>query len=163
MRAAHPLPAPIGPALLLLGALGAGFVCTCPARAQDGAGGGGGAEGAARLRIIVDGAVHGGRLATGAPAQDFAAMLPLELAMEDYAGKEKIAQPPRAIRTGESRGGHKPEAGDMTLFAPWGNLAFFYGPFQAHSGLHLLGRMDAGALAALSGPGPRQVRIELAE
>ncbi|MGG7566617.1 cyclophilin-like fold protein [Rhodovulum sp. DZ06] len=144
-----------GPALLGIGALAALIACSCPRDAHA-------AEGA-RLRLVIDGAAHGATLADTAAAQDFAAMLPVSVEMEDYAGKEKIAQPPRAIRTEGSAGGHRPAAGDMTLFAPWGNLAFFYGAAPAHSGLHLLGRMDGGALAAISRPGVMTVRIEAVE
>ena len=95
-----------------------------------------------------------------APAQDFAAMLPIEVDMRDYAGKEKIADPPRPIATGGAIEGHAARPGDMMLFSPWGNLAFFYGASPAYPGLYLLAVMDADALVALSGPGPRAVRIE---
>lgn len=159
MRRLFRLPPRLGPLLLLLGGLGAGLVCACDAHAQEADAPPGGRA----LRIEIDGAAFSGRLAEGPAAADFAAMLPLDLEMRDYASAEKIADPSRPVDVRGSRGGHRPAPGDMTVFAPWGNLAFFYRGAPAHAGLHLLGVMDAEALKALSGPGPRRVRIRRAD
>lgn len=57
--------------------------------------------------------------------RDLLSMLPLALDFDDFAGKEKIAYPPRAIHAAgspSSRAG----AGDLAIYVPWGNLALFH-------------------------------------
>jgi hypothetical protein len=57
--------------------------------------------------------------------RDFLSMLPLTLTFEDFAGREKIAYLPRDLRFA----GSPPSAagtGDVAIYTPWGNLAFFY-------------------------------------
>jgi hypothetical protein len=77
-------------------------------------------------------------------ARDFAAMLPLELDIEDYSTNEKIAYLPRKL-TEEGSGRFSDEAaGDLCYFAPWGNLAFFHSGYKYSSGLIRPGRLDEG-------------------
>ncbi|WP_090060141.1 cyclophilin-like fold protein [Celeribacter neptunius] len=95
-------------------------------------------------------------------ARDFAAMLPLELTLSDYHGTEKIADLPRKLDTTGAPASYKPETGDITLYAPWGNLAIFYKPFQSSRGLVRLGRFD-GSISALLKDGDFPVRIEIVE
>ena len=52
--------------------------------------------------------------------------------------------------------------GDITYYAPWGNLALFYRRFDYAAGLVRLGRIDEGA-DALRRPGPLTMRIERVE
>ncbi len=94
--------------------------------------------------------------------QDFAAMLPLELELTDYHGIEKIADLPRKLDTTGAPRAYKPETGDITLYAPWGNLAIFYKPFQKSNGLVRLGAFD-GSVAPLVDAGDTSVRIEIAD
>jgi hypothetical protein len=57
--------------------------------------------------------------------RDLLSMMPMTLEFEDFAGREKIAYPPRPIRFA----GSPPAsvgAGDLAIYTPWGNLAFFY-------------------------------------
>lgn len=57
--------------------------------------------------------------------RDLMSMLPLTLTFEDFAGREKIAYPPREIQFA----GSPPSttgAGDVAIYTPWGNIAFFY-------------------------------------
>ncbi|MBW6417441.1 hypothetical protein J5Y17_06975 [Celeribacter sp. PS-C1] len=92
--------------------------------------------------------------------QDFAAMLPLELELKDYHGIEKVADLPRKLDTSGAPRAYKPETGDITLYAPWGNLAIFYKPFQKSNGLVRLGTFD-GSLAPLVKAGDTRVRIAI--
>ncbi|MBE9579402.1 MULTISPECIES: cyclophilin-like fold protein [Moraxella] len=39
---------------------------------------------------------------------------------------------------------HSAQAGDLTYYAPWGNLAIFTGNFGSASGLVYFGRIDKG-------------------
>ncbi|QFS83589.1 hypothetical protein FIU97_12180 [Roseivivax sp. THAF40] len=74
--------------------------------------------------------------------RDFATMLPLELTLSDYHGIEKVADLPRAVDTSQAPEAYTPEPGDITIYAPWGNLAIFYKPFRASRGLVRIGAFD---------------------
>jgi hypothetical protein len=112
-----------------------------------------------KIRISVDGAVLTGSLNDSKAAQDFAAMLPLTLTLEDYNGTEKISDLSRKLSLEGAPAGFEPSAGDIAFYAPWGNLALFYRDFHYSSGLVSLGRIEAGS-EALSRPGPIAVKIE---
>ena len=95
-------------------------------------------------------------------AREFAAMLPLEIEMGDYHGVEKVADLPHKLDTTAAPTSYEPAIGDITTYAPWGNLALFYKPFSNSSGLVRLGEFDAASkskLATLEG----RVRIEVSE
>jgi hypothetical protein len=85
--------------------------------------------------------------------QDFLSLLPLTLTLSDYRETEKISDLPRRLSTAGAPDGHDPEVGDITYYAPWGNLAIFYEDFDYSPGLVKLGRIDSGieALAGSSG------------
>ena len=104
-----------------------------------------------KIRMSTDGAVIATAILDDhACARDFAAMLPLKLAFEDYAATEKIAYLPRALVTGEAPATCTPVAGDIAYYIPWGNLAVFYADGQPSQGLVRLGRLLSG-LDAISG------------
>ena len=77
-------------------------------------------------------------------ARDFVSMLPLDLSIADYSTNEKIAYLPRKLT--EDGSGHfaNEQPGDLCYYAPWGNLAFFYGGYRYSRGLIRLGRLDDG-------------------
>ncbi|MBY6091861.1 cyclophilin-like fold protein [Maritimibacter alkaliphilus] len=85
--------------------------------------------------------------------RDFAALLPLELTLSDYHGIEKVADLPRALDTTGAPPSYGAKAGDLTLYAPWGNLAIFYKPFRPAAGLVRLGAFDGAFDALLSQDG----------
>ena len=114
------------------------------------------------IRVIVGDETLQATLDTTTAAQDFAAMLPLELTLTDYHGIEKVADLPRALDTSDAPDSYKPETGDITVFAPWGNLAIFYKPFANSRGLVRLGQFD-GLIDALVQDGGIPVRIEAAD
>lgn len=117
-------------------------------------------EGSMKIRVDVDGEVVTATLDDTAAARDFAALLPLSLTLKDYADVERIADLPRKLSTVGAPAGMTPEAGDITYFAPWGNLAIFVEDGKGSSrGLVRLGKVDTG-LPALQRPGPLKVRIE---
>ncbi len=57
--------------------------------------------------------------------RDFLSMLPLTLTVDEYAGRKKISDLPRALAIDGSPGSD-PEDGDLIYFIPWGNLGFYY-------------------------------------
>lgn len=95
-------------------------------------------------------------------ARDFAALLPLVLHLKDYASTEKIADLPRALTTKGAPAGYEPSAGDISYYAPWGNLAIFHKDFEFSSGLVRLGQVESG-LDAIRLSGTEPVRIDFAK
>jgi hypothetical protein len=77
-------------------------------------------------------------------ASDFIELLPLTLTLEDYAGTEKISGLPKRLSTTGSPDGTEAVIGDITYYAPWGNLAIFYRDFGYAKGLIKLGRIESG-------------------
>ena len=94
-------------------------------------------------------------------ARDFAAMLPLDLTLEDYASTEKVSDLPGRLSVEGAPDGMDPDVGDITYYAPWGNLAIFYRDFSYAKGLVGLGRIVSGR-DAMRRPGPLAARITAA-
>ncbi|MDP5238804.1 cyclophilin-like fold protein [Uliginosibacterium sp. 31-16] len=115
-----------------------------------------------KIRLIIKDKVLPATLDDNASARDFYAMLPLRLTLEDYAATEKIAYLPRKLSSTGAPEGFAPSAGDITWYAPWGNLALFHKGFRYSSGLVSLGRIESG-VDVLRSPGKQPVLIERAE
>jgi hypothetical protein len=114
-----------------------------------------------RIRIVVGEQVLTATLASNATAQDFATLLPLTLTLRDYHHTEKISDLPRKLAMTGAPDGYQPAVGDITYYAPWGNLALFYQDFSYSYGLVRLGRLDAGLeMLTAAGSKEQQVRIE---
>jgi hypothetical protein len=111
-----------------------------------------------KIRLTVNGKVVSATLADNASARDFLALLPLSLTFKDYASTEKISDLPKKLSTQGAPAGIDPDVGDITYYAPWGNLAIFYRDFGYAAGLVKLGHIDAG-VEALNVSGPVQVTI----
>lgn len=93
-------------------------------------------------------------------SRDFLTLLPLTIEIEDYAGTEKIFYPPRKLSTQNAPKGFDPSVGDITLYAPWGNIALFYKDFSYSKGLISLGKITSG-IEHFKGKGKIIVTIEL--
>lgn len=114
-----------------------------------------------QIHIIAGGTVLRATLLDNQTARDFASLLPLTLTVTDYAGTEKVSDLPRRLATADAPPGIDPAPGDITYYAPWGNLAVFYNDFGYSPGLVKLGRLDSG-VQELSGLGnDREVTIEI--
>lgn len=113
-----------------------------------------------KIRLTINGHSTTATLDDNATARDFLSMLPLTLTLKDYASTEKIAYPPRKLSTQGAPAGIDPEVGDITYYAPWGNLALFYKDFGYSAGLIRLGRFDAG-VEALSARDTLNATIEV--
>ena len=99
-------------------------------------------------------------LIDSATTRDFISLLPLNLTLQDYAGTEKISDLPKRLSTEGAPSGSNPSVGDITYYAPWGNLAIFHKDFRYSSGLVILGKIDSG-IETFSVPGSVKVTIEL--
>ncbi len=77
--------------------------------------------------------------------------------MEDYAGSEKIFYPPEALDVNDTPLAEGP-AGTLAYYAPWGDVAIFYGECRGANGLYALGEVISGGAQIESLTG--EVRIE---
>lgn len=115
-----------------------------------------------KIRLIVDGQVATATLYDNPTAQDFATLLPLSLTLTDYARIERVSDLPRKLSTQGAPEGMAPEAGELTHYAPWSNLAIFIEPRSYSRSLLPLGKVNEG-LSILAQPGPYRLRIERIE
>jgi hypothetical protein len=114
------------------------------------------------IHVIVGKETLSATLDDTSAGRDFTALLPLELSLSDYHATEKIADLPRKLDTTDAPASYTPKAGDITYYAPWGNLAIFYKPFRSSRGLVRLGSFY-GPIDALLKDRAFTVRIEAAE
>ena len=80
-------------------------------------------------------------------SRDLLSRLPLVLEFSDFNRTEKIARlPPDSPEwdTGNAPDSCDPAPGDITMYAPWGNLAIFYRDYGFSRGLVPLGKLDSG-------------------
>ena len=103
------------------------------------------AEAPKRVKFTWSGGEAVAELNDNAAAESLWAMLPLTLDFEDFNGTERIAYTDEKISTEGAPASFTPNAGDITLYAPWGNIAVFYRPFRESRGLVPLGRFVEGA------------------
>ena len=105
-----------------------------------------------RIRLTINGTSTTATLIDSPTTKGFISLLPMTLKLDDYASTEKIAYLPRKLTTQGAPAGIDPDVGDVTYYAPWGNLAIFYRDFGYSSGLIKLGRFDTGVeVLAVSG------------
>ncbi|MNL14787.1 hypothetical protein D3C87_1357440 [compost metagenome] len=96
-------------------------------------------------------------------SRDFVSSLPRTLTFKDYAGTEKISYLDEKLVTAGAPEGSDPSVGDLTYYAPWGNLAIFYKDFDYSSGLIHLGVIESGIDRLARVNGDFDVRIERIE
>lgn len=95
-----------------------------------------------KLRIILDDKTITATLNDSQTSREFIALLPLTLKLKDYAGEEKISDLPSRLSAAGSPAGTAAKKGDITIYAPWGNLAIFYKPHVYANGLIKIGQLD---------------------
>lgn len=115
-----------------------------------------------KIRMTIDDDVYFGTLVDNATARDFLALLPMTLTLRDYAGTEKVSDLPSRLSTEGAPAGVDPAVGDITYYAPWGNLAIFYRDFGYSKGLVRLGHIESGIETLARREGELIVRVERA-
>jgi hypothetical protein len=114
---------------------------------------------AMKISIKIQDRIITATLSDNATARDFAFLLPMTVTLNDYASTEKVSDLPRRLSTQGAPEGSDPSVGDITYYAPWGNLAIFYRDFHYSSGLIKLARIESG-MEALNVPRSMQAKIE---
>lgn len=96
-----------------------------------------------------------------AAARDFLSRLPLEVTLNDYNNvTEKIFYPSPALTTTGVTRGCTPKPGDITIYAPWNNVAIFCKSGSQSSDLIKIGRIDGDGVEALNVAGDIAVKFE---
>jgi hypothetical protein len=113
-----------------------------------------------KIRINMNGNEITATLTDNATSRDFASLLPLKLKLEDYGETEKIGYLPRKLATEGAPPGSDPSVGDVSYYAPWGNLAIFRKNFRYSTGLIKFGNLDT-SVEALNVPGSVEVTIDI--
>ncbi len=119
-------------------------------------------ESTIKIRFVFDDRTVTATLNDSPSTQDFIAQLPLTVELEDYASTEKIAYLPSKLTKEGAPAGMSSKAGDISYYAPWGNLVVFYKNFGYASGLIDLGKVD-GELSRFTSGGSMKVTIEVIE
>ena len=116
-----------------------------------------------RVQLTFDGTKAVLKLHDNPSSRSFLAQLPLKLKLEDHAATEKITYLPKKLATEGAPSGFDPSVGDVTYYAPWGNLAIFYKDFGDAKGLVSLGVVESGLKELASIRGDVTVVIEKIE
>lgn len=115
-----------------------------------------------KLKITINNEVITATLNNSETAKDFASLLPMMLTLDDYGQTEKISSLSKRLTTDGAPDGCDPDVGDITYFAPWGNLAIFYKDFGYADGLIKLGEIT-GDLSPLKTDGNIEAIFEVVE
>lgn len=111
--------------------------------------------GESQLKIKLTVATAGGKkevyatLYDNSVSRDLLSRLPLTLEFSDYNRTEKIARLSPGSPgwdTSDAPDSCDPAPGDLTMYAPWGNLAVFYRDYGHSPGLVPLGKLDSEGL-----------------
>lgn len=96
-----------------------------------------------------------------AASRDFLSRLPLEVTLNDYNNTtEKIFYPSPALTIEGVTRGCAPTPGDITIYAPWGNVAIFCKNWSHSNDLIKIGRIDGNGIDVLNVGGDIRVKIE---
>ncbi len=116
-----------------------------------------------KIKITFDNTELTATLYDNATARDFISMLPITTELEDYASNEKIFYPERKLDTSGTPSAYRPSTGDITYYAPWGDIAIFYKDFSKSSGLVSVGKIDNNGIELLKKVGKSKVTFSLIE
>ena len=113
------------------------------------------------VRLTFEGGEAIVRLNDHAAAQSFAAKLPMTQTFEDFNDIEKICRLPEELTTEGVGSGVDPSVADVTLYAPWNTLVFYYEDYGFDEDLIPMGRVESG-MELLTAMGDKfEVRMEL--
>lgn len=114
-----------------------------------------------KIKLLIKNIVILATLEDNPSSRDLYDQLPLKVKFEDYASNEKIFYPPKKLTTKGAPEGYQPKVGDVTYYAPWGDVAIFYKDFSYSKGLIKLGRLTSQTSELLKLEG--EVEIQKAE
>lgn len=114
-----------------------------------------------KVKISVGGRTITATMEDHAAGRDFLSRLPLEVTLNDYNDMtEKIFYPEPALTIKGVTRGCAPAPGDITIYAPWGNVAIFCKSWSQSSDLIKIGHIDDSGIEALTVEGDIKVKFE---
>lgn len=114
-----------------------------------------------KIKISVGDRTITATMEDNAAGRDFLSRLPLEVTLNDYNNTtEKIFYLDPALTTEGVTRGCAPTPGDITIYAPWGNVAIFCKSWPHSNDLIKIGRIDGDGIKALNVGGDISVKIE---
>lgn len=118
-------------------------------------------EASLKVNISVGDRTITATMEDNAAGRDFISRLPLEVTLNDYNNTtEKIFYPDPALTTEGVTCGCAPTPGDITIYAPWGNVAIFCKNWSHSNDLIKIGRIDGDGIEALNIRGDITVKFE---
>ena len=117
------------------------------------------------IRITINDNVVTATMYDNETSKDFLSKLPLTATLSDYASTEKIFYMPDnyKLSTEGAPSGYDPSAGDITLYAPWGNIAIFYRDYSYSNGLVPMSRIDGDGIKLFQVSGDLTATFEISE
>ena len=94
-----------------------------------------------KISIKIEDKVVTATLTDNATSRDFVSLLPMDLTLKITQRPKRSATCRRRLSTEGAPPGSDPSLGDIAYYAPWGNLAIFYGDFRYSSGLIKFGKI----------------------
>lgn len=114
-----------------------------------------------KVKISVGNRTITATMEDNAAGRDFLSRLPLEVTLNDYNNiTEKIFYPDPALTTEGVTRGCAPTPGDITIYAPWGNVAIFCKNWSYSNDLIKIGRIDGDGIEVLNVGGNIRVKFE---
>lgn len=114
-----------------------------------------------RVNIAIGGRVISATMEDNASARDFLSRLPLKVTLADYNDTaEKIFYPSPALQTAGVARGCTPQAGDIAIYVPWGNVAVFCRSSSYNGELIKIGSIDGDGVEAFRIPDDMEVEFK---
>lgn len=105
------------------------------------------------------------RMEDNSASAQFLELLPANFEFIDFAGEEKITDFPRSLSLNNAPRGMVASAGKMFIYAPWGNMGFFYKNHgkTIDTSLIPLGEVESGLEHLAGQKGGFSAKIEILE
>lgn len=114
-----------------------------------------------KVKISVGDRIISATMEDNAAGRDFLSRLPLEVTLNDFNNTtEKIFYPEPALTLEGVKRGCAPVPGDITIYAPWGNVAIFCKNWSHSNDLIKIGHIDGDGISALTTGGDIKVKFE---
>lgn len=114
-----------------------------------------------RMNIIIGDKTITAFMEDNAAGRDFLSRLPLEVTLEDFNNTtEKVFYPTPALDLAGVTRGCAPVPGDITIYAPWKNVAIFCKNWSYSNDLIKIGHIEGDGIEALRTAGDIKVKFE---
>lgn len=114
-----------------------------------------------KMNIIIGDRTVSATMEDNAAGRDFLSRLPFEITLEDFNNTtEKIFYPTPALDMNGVKRGCAPVPGDITIYAPWKNVAIFCKNWSYSNDLIKIGHIDGEGISALKSAGDVKVKFE---